>query len=77
MSNNFNECEQKILNDNNILDTFIGKDYNKETISEINKVFAPFTVQLSNHSDFYLEDFRYETIRCLVQDGKIYKLSFY
>lgn len=77
MSDNFAEYEQKILNNTNILNTFIGKDYNKETINQINKIFTPFTVQLCNPSDYYLQNFRFNTIRCLVQNDKIYKLCFH
>lgn len=55
----------------------IGRYFNEDTKSEIEKEFNNvYTITKCDLDRFYLEDFWENQIRCVVVDGKIYKLQF-
>ncbi len=62
--------------EDNELESYIGKVYNQDTVTQINRKFAPWTISLCPEDEFYLEYYCENQIRCVVSNGKISKLCF-
>lgn len=58
------------------LDKYIGLDYNQTTKTEIEQEFEPYTVMVCDLTTFYEENYWENIIRCVVENGQIYKLQF-
>lgn len=58
------------------LNKYIGNDFNENTKSKIEKEFNSYKVTLCDLDNFYLENFWNNQIRCVVVNGKIYKIKF-
>ena len=65
-----NTKSRKSIND------YIGKNYNDEIKEEIERVFTPYKIYICDIDKFYLEYYVVDRIRCVIQDGKIFKLKF-
>jgi hypothetical protein len=57
------------------LDKYIGCYFNEIIKTEIEDKFKPYRVTICDFNNFNLEDFWENQIRCVVMDGKIYKLK--
>ena len=64
------------MNDHDVLLSYVGKDFNDQTVLEINKKFTPYAISMCDIDDFYLENYWTNQIRCVVDNGKIIKLGF-
>lgn len=56
---------------------YIGREYNENVKSEIEYKCTPYTIMICDIEYFYLEHYINNTIRCVVDDGKIIQLCFH
>jgi len=59
------------------LQEYVGKEYNDEIKSEIEKKFEPFTILLCTMEHTYKKKYYNNKIRCVVEDGMIRYLGFH
>jgi hypothetical protein len=69
----FTRITEKTEND---LLKYIGKDYNTNTINEINRIYYPYVIKKFDPVSYSREIAYANTIRCIVVDNKILKIGF-
>jgi hypothetical protein len=61
---------------NSELMPYIGREYNENTKAEIEEKFEPYEILVCDLHYFYVLNFLFNTIRCVVKNGKISNLAF-
>lgn len=58
------------------LESYIGIVFTEEIEMEINEIFKPYVLSLCSRDTFYLEDYWYNQIRCVVENNVIVMIQF-
>jgi hypothetical protein len=73
----YRDLMNKAISRRNHLSLYIGKEYNEDVKSEIERVFDPCKLLICDIDYLYLEICLIDVIRCVVDNGKITQLCFY